>query len=562
MISLGSSRWTSSAPNITLSFAYEKQRSGADMQYRAKVTVSTVTGGSTFGYPIYLKLSIDGSLKVTQTLKNVNPNKWSSEITYTSPWYTVTNKTSGTTSISFNVYSDLGSTRNATYTYSMDVDPAASKISVSNGTLGTALTLNLTRYNSNFTDNIAYTCGTAFGSVTSGSKATSVTWNTSNGNKVDLAAQNTSGQSVVVTFTVTTYNGESIVGTNSAKATMAIPNIAGVRPSVALSVTDSTNYLSTFGAYVQGYSKLKITATPTLGFGSPIKTYEITADDSTYSTSTVTTPALKGKGSLSISAKVTDNRGYPSDVVSQSINVLEYSKPVVNVSAYRCNSSGSTDPEGAYMKIVVTSSISGLNSKNSATYKVVHSGGTITGNGTSFTSDALPCSVSATHNIEVTVTDKISSTTKAAVIPIAYTMLDFYNTGKGIAFGKVATRDGFDCSMPAYFNGTVRFENGFTDASDTGWVVLTNTVRYRYKNGYITVAGASYGNVKLTKGEYTEVGTMPSQYCPAFQIPLVYHTVGGSPVGQSGFIWAEGKVGLYSNTDATDYWAFSVTYPV
>ena len=33
--------------------------------------------------------------------------------------------------------------------------------------------------------------------------------------------------------------------------------------------------------------------------------------------------------------------------------------------------------------------------------------------------------------------------------------MDFYNTGKGIAFGKVATRDGFDCAMDAYFTGGV-----------------------------------------------------------------------------------------------------------
>jgi hypothetical protein len=31
--------------------------------------------------------------------------------------------------------------------------------------------------------------------------------------------------------------------------------------------------------------------------------------------------------------------------------------------------------------------------------------------------------------------------------------MDFYHTGMGVAFGKVATRDGFDCAMPAYFTG-------------------------------------------------------------------------------------------------------------
>jgi hypothetical protein len=453
VISLGSVRWGTENPNIQLSFAYEKQRSGADMKYRAQITVGTVSGSSYFGYPIYLKLSIGGVERVSTTLKDASPNRWTSAITYTSPWYTISNKVIGTTPVSFNVYSGLGSSRTGTYSYNMEVDPATSTISASNGTLGTALTLTLTRYNSNFTDTITYKCGTASGTVVSGSKATSVSWTTSNGNTVALSSQNTSGTSVEVTFTVETWNGSSLLGRKTAKVTMAIPS--SVKPSVSLSISDAAGYLSTYGKYVQGYSKLTITATSTLAYGSPINKYTITADGASYNSSQATTNALRGKGTLEVTAKVTDARGRTSDTVSQNISVLEYSKPVVKVSAYRCNSSGTTDPEGAYMKIKVTATISSLDGKNSATYKVVHPGGTLTGSGTSFTSNVLECDVASTHNVEVTVTDKLSSTKKAAVVPIAYTLLDYYETGKGIAFGKVGTRDGFDCAMPAYFTGGV-----------------------------------------------------------------------------------------------------------
>jgi hypothetical protein len=335
----------------------------------------------------------------------------------------------------------------------MDVDPAASSISAKGGTLGTALTLTLTRYNSNFTDTITYRCGGTTGTVVSGSKATSVVWDSSNGNTVALAAKNTTGDSVTVIFTVKTYSGSTLVGTSAATTSVAIP--ASVKPSVAISVTDAAGYQSIYGAYVQGYSKLKITATPTLAYGSPIKAYSINADGVTYTSSPATTGALQGKGTIRVTARVTDARGRISDPVTQPLTVLEYSKPVVNVSAYRCNSSGTADAEGAHMKIVVTGTISNLNDKNEATYKVVHPGGTLTGDGTSFESDAIPCDVSTTHNVEVTITDKLSSTTKAAVIPIAYTLIDYYYNGKGMSLGKVATREGFDCAMPAYFTGGV-----------------------------------------------------------------------------------------------------------
>jgi hypothetical protein len=338
----------------------------------------------------------------------------------------------------------------------MGVDPAATAITAPNGILGDELTLSLTRYNSSFIDVIAYRCGAETGIIEANSSALSVVWDASNGNTVALAAQNTSGQSVTVTFTVTTYSGDTKVGENTATVTMDIPS--SVRPSLALDITDAAGYKNIYGAYVQGYSNLRIAATATLAYGSPVKAFTVTFDGKTYNyygVETVITSEIQGDGTLPVTAAVTDGRSRSSGLVSTDITVLEYSKPSVSVKAYRCNSSGAADQEGAYMKIEVTSTISSLNGRNSATYKIVHSGGTLTGSGTSFTSDPLACDVSSMHNIEVTVTDKLSSTTKAATIPIAYTLMDYYYTGRGIAFGKVGTRDGFDCAMPAYFTGGV-----------------------------------------------------------------------------------------------------------
>lgn len=536
MISLGSAAWTSERPNITLSFAYEKRRSGADMQYRAQITVSSVSGYSYFGYPIYVGIHMAGVWRESTTLKNASPSQWTSPITFTSSWYTISNKTTGTTPLLFNVYSGLGSSRSTSHTFNMAVDPAAAEISAPNGTLGTSLTLNLTRYNTSFTDTITYKCGSASGTVKSGSTSATVAWNSTNGNTVGLAAQNTSGQSVEVTFTVTTYSGSTVVGTNTTKVTMAIPST--VKPSVALSVSDAAGYLSTYGAYVQGYSKLKITATPTLAYGSPIKTYAITADGASYATTPVTTAALKGKGTLTITAKVTDARTRPSDMVSQNITVLEYAKPVVNLSAYRCNSSGTADSEGAYMKIVVTSTISSLNSKNSATYKVVYPGGTLTGNGTSFTSSVLSCDVSSTHNIEVTITDKLSSTTKAVVVPIAYTLVDYYNTGRGVSFGKVGTRDGFDCAMPAYFTGGVSVDGKalidliypvgsiYMSANNVSPQTFFGGTWERIQDRFLLAAGTTY-SAGGTGGSATHtltVAEMPSHYHDGISVDEFYNT--------------------------------------
>jgi hypothetical protein len=436
-----------------MTFEYDKQRSGADMQYRVKITIASITGTHYFGYPIYLDLSLDGVKVTTVTLKSAANLQWSNDITYLSSWYTVSGKTSGTTTAVFKVYSGSGSTRNYTYTYSLGVDPATSTVTASKGTLATPLTLSVTRYNTSFTHTITYTCGTATGEVCSKSAANPVIWDTTNGNTLSLASQNKSGSSVAVTFTITTYNGTAVVGKYSNTISMAIP--ASVKPSVSLKVEDAAGYLTAYGAYVQGWSKLKITATPTLAYGSPITTYAITADGKSYNVASVTTGVVQGKDALRVTAKVTDSRSHPSDEAFADITVLEYSKPSVTPIAYRCNSSGEEDPEGAYMRVGFTSTIADLNGKNSASYTINHGGTPITGTGTSYLSEPIECDVSRVWSVEVKVEDDLDSTTKAAVIPIAFTLMDFFHTGMGVALGKVATRDGFDCAMPAYFTGGV-----------------------------------------------------------------------------------------------------------
>lgn len=483
MIALGSVNW-GSAPTIPISFAYEKQRSGANMQYRVQVTIASVTGDSYFGFPIYLGLSINGSSVATVTLKDATPWRWDSAITYTSAWYTVSNKTSGTTPVAFRLYSGMGSTRDNTYSYTMAVDAAASTISVSNGTLATPLTITVKQYNSGFKHTIAYTCGSVSGLVCDLSSSLSVTWDTSNGNILGLAQQSTHKPTVNVKFTITTYNGASKIDTYSTTVSMAIPE--SVKPALTLKVEDETGYFSTYGAFVQGWSKLKITATPSVAYGSPIKAYSISADGSTYTYNPVTTGVIKARDSLTVTAKVTDERDHTSEPVNRTVTVLEYSKPSVSVMAYRCNSSGTADPEGAYMKVGFTASISSLNGKNSASYTIDYGSTPITGTGISYTSAPIACDVSKVWSVEVKVSDKLDSTTKSAVIPIAFTLMDFYSTGKGIAFGKVGTRDGFDCAMPAYFTGDTAMPSGVTIGGKT----LLNLI-YPIGSIYMSVSSTS-----------------------------------------------------------------------
>lgn len=328
-----------------------------------------------------------------------------------------------------------------------------STLNVANGTLGVTQDITVTQQSTSNKHTITWTCGTASGEICSNSSTTSFKFTPA----ITLAEQNTTGSSVMITFTITTIG----VGSKQTSATYAIPS--GVKPSVTLGITDAAGYFNTYGAYVQGYSKLTLTANTTKAYGSNIVSYSMTVDGKTYTTSPATTSVLQNTGTLPVTATVTDARSRPSEPYSTNISVLKYEKPVVTVTAYRCNSSGTMDPEGSYMKVGFSATITSLNNKNTATYTISYKTGTssattLTGSGLSYTSSPIACDVTKIWEVEVTVKDAISSDTKAAVIPIAFTLMEFYHTGKGVSFGKMATQDGFDCALDAVFRGNVTFE--------------------------------------------------------------------------------------------------------
>lgn len=128
MKSLGQFRWTNNNPSIYINLYYESRRVNADMQYRIKASLSTVSGSSYFGYPIYLKASFDNVEKINTTMKNASPSQWSSNIEYTSDWITVSNKISGATALSVNLNTGSYNIRNENYAFGLEVAPAYANI--------------------------------------------------------------------------------------------------------------------------------------------------------------------------------------------------------------------------------------------------------------------------------------------------------------------------------------------------------------------------------------------------------------------------------------------------
>lgn len=458
MITLGTQRWTNENPAIYLTFAYEKQRVGAAMQYMVQVSVSPVTGASSFGYDMWLNVFLDGVHVQNVQLKPNLPNKWNAPRVWTSGWFTVANKTSGTTTVAFGVYSTGGAKRNGTYSYAMAVDPAASTLSVSGGTLGQAQTLTLTRYSAVFKDTITWSCGTASGTIATLSQETQFSFTP----PLDLAAQTPNAAAVEIRYTVATYqaDGTTLVATSSTVAALFIP--ASVKPSCTLSVSDATGAFATYGAYVQGQSKFALVVTPTIAYGSEIASYQITADGKTYTQADVTTDAIAGNGELTLTAKVTDRRGRTSDATSQTVQVLPCRAPVISAySAQRCGSDGTPDEEGLYIKVTFSAQIAPLNDINTAEYRVKYrAAGTEDWTSLPLTdydgqynvtdgSAVFAAAAANAWDVQISAKDDFAETAQTRSVAIAFSLVNYNSSGKGLAFGRISQmEDEMEIDMP------------------------------------------------------------------------------------------------------------------
>lgn len=478
MIDLGGVRWTNENPAIYLSFYYEKERVGAAMRYRVQVNLSAVTGASSFGYDVNLGVYMDGAWKTGTQLVRTGERQWAAK-SWVSDWFTIPDKTSGTTTVSFNVYSTGGARRNGTYSYAMAVDPAASTLAAASGTLGQAQTLTLTRYSAAFRDTVTWSCGSASGTIAALSQETTFEFTP----PMDLAAQAPNAAAVEIRFAVSTYqaDGTTLVATSSTTIAAAIPET--VKPSCALAVSDTTGSFAAYGAYVQGRSRLHLVVTPTLAYGSEIASYQIVADGKTYTASDVTTDPIAGSGTLTLTARVTDRRGRTSDAAAVTITVLPCAAPQISsFTAQRCGADGTPDEEGLYIKVTFSAAISPLNNQNTTTYRVRYKKtGTEDWTTVTLTDYAGQYAVSSgttvfaaaaadAWDVQISAQDAFAETAQTRSVPIAFSLVNYNASGRGLAFGRISQiEDAFEVDMPA------RFYKGVSGIFPVGAIYLSVT---------------------------------------------------------------------------------------
>lgn len=227
--------------------------------------------------------------------------------------------------------------------------PRASDVSASTGTIGSAMTINISRKNSAFTHTVKYSFGSKSGTVAT-NVGTSCSW-TPPANLASVIPNATSG---IGGITVDTYSGSTKIGSKSAQLTLNVPT--SMTPSLgSITLTDSNtavkNLLNTANTFAEIVSDIKVAFNSATGVqGSTITGYhaEIVNKNQSTNANNGNLGLMKWNGSAQVKAWVTDSRGRSSNAVTTNITVLEYFLPTLTFTAVRGDTNQSSD------KIVVS----------------------------------------------------------------------------------------------------------------------------------------------------------------------------------------------------------------
>lgn len=175
--------------------------------------------------------------------------------------------------------------------------------------------------------------------------------------------------------------------------------------------------------------------------------------------------------------------------------LMNYAQPTTEIlTGVRCNQNGTANEEGAYIKFsfkghtiqggALTAS---YRKSGSSAWTDVSVGVTTINSSTIFAADT-----ESSYEIRLAMTDFFNTTavTKVAIVPAAFTLVDYRTTGHGLAFGKVSEKDNFDCNLDAYFRKKVQTALG----SDLDLALQYKGLAYSKSNDFdnITDSGIYY----------------------------------------------------------------------
>lgn len=236
-------------------------------------------------------------------------------------------------------------------------EQAASFLTVSNGTMGTSMTISISRSENSYTDTITYQFGSVSGTIVTKTSNNTVTWTP----PTTLANQIPNASSGSLVFTCTTYNGNTAIGTSTKTVTLSVPN--SLAPTASVTISDTVATCISWGVYVQSRSKLAFSVSASGQESATISSYRTTVNGTQYTTDTFTTDVLLASGTNSYTVLVTDSRGKQTTVTG-TFPVTAYAVPAVTLVSCDRNDSDANQIDISFDYVV--SSVSSNNAKQYA----------------------------------------------------------------------------------------------------------------------------------------------------------------------------------------------------
>ncbi len=353
------------------------------------------------------------------------------------------------------------------YSQTLSTIPRASKptLSSSSVTMGNSVTISTNRASSSFTHSLYYQIGSGGWNTIGTGIGTSKSWTV----PLSLANSTPNSTSLSVKLWLETYNGSTYIGANSVSLTANVPSsVVPTINSVNLSEAVSGIYAQ-FGAYVQGKSKISGSISASGSYSSTISSYSTSINGVSYTSSSFTTGFLTTSGSNTCLVTVKDSRGRTK---SQSVtfNVIAYANPAINsFSVSRCDQDGTANDEGDCAKCVVSASISSVNNGNTKSFQIKYKKisetewNVVDLDNTNYmintTQIIQNIDTESEYNFKTSATDFFSFAEYSHNLSTAYTLVDYNQSGKGMAIGKVSTQNAFEINMDTKITGGLTINN-------------------------------------------------------------------------------------------------------
>lgn len=349
------------------------------------------------------------------------------------------------------------------------------------GNFGSTISIHMNRKSANFKHTVRYAYGNLTGTIATNVE-TGTTW-TIPLSFMELIPNATSGSGTIY---VDTYNGSKLIGTKYCGFTATVP--ASVKPTCSVQVLDATDTKNLFGDLVQGLSKLYVKVTGAGAYKSTIKSYAVTANNTSYNKAEITTDELTGSGTTTVRATVTDSRGRTSNAAEASFKVLAYVKPdITALSVHRCDQDGNEDDQGEYVQVTFSAQVTALNGFNIPLYRLSYKK-TTDDNYTTVVLTDLEGERSVTdytyifaadsdysYDIGVEIQDSVTKNSRATSASTGFTFMDWSDSGKSVAFGKVAElEEGMEVALPLKVMGgllpiNIEKDTDLNSIKKSGW---------------------------------------------------------------------------------------------